>query len=172
LSLRDDIKKIKIDILDENIDVSCGMPEELFLFSTTLSPVVNVDLLVTNEDKQILLLWRDDAHNGKGWHIPGGCIRFKETIELRIKKCAHQELHSDVFYDANPIAVVEHIIDYEREIKDNNERAHFVSLAYKCYLPEEFELLEGMRWFGELPDDLLKTQEAYRKHWKEIESKL
>ena len=62
----------------ENVNPTEGLPEELFVFSSTLIPLVNVDLLVTNENGQLLLSWRDDIYHGKGWHLPGGCVRLRE----------------------------------------------------------------------------------------------
>ena len=64
----------------ENIDPREGLPEDLFLLATSLIPLANVDLFV-HDEKKVLLSWRDDAFHGKGWHIPGGCIRIKEACE-------------------------------------------------------------------------------------------
>ena len=54
-----------------------GLGEELFLTVSSLVPIVNVDLLVYNDKGQFLLTKRDDPYCGRGWHVPGGCIRFK-----------------------------------------------------------------------------------------------
>ena len=35
-----------------------GLPEEIFLFLTRISPMINVDLLIKNKKKQTLLVWR------------------------------------------------------------------------------------------------------------------
>lgn len=172
MSLDESIKQLKTEMQKENVDPSVILPEKLFLFSTTLSPVVNVDLIITNASKQVLFTWRDDPHNGSGWHIPGSCIHFKETIEESIQRCAKTELGSSVTSSPSIFAVVEHIINYERPIEDQNERAHFITLAYHCTLPDGYELKEGMKWFDDLPDNLVHTQDAYRKHWKEIKGKL
>lgn len=172
MSLNESIQQLKREMRKDNVNPSITLPEPLFLFSTTLSPVVNVDLIVTNSSNQILFTWRDDPYNGSGWHIPGSCIHFKETIEESIQRCAENELGSSVAYNPSILAVVEHIIDYERPIEDQNERGHFITLAYHCTLPERYELRDGMKWFDDLPDDLVRTQDAYRKHWKEIKGKL
>ena len=88
-NLKDEMQKVGIK--SEN-----GLGTELFLFSSTLMPVVNVDLLVTNPKHEILLSWRDDSHTGKGWHIPGGCVRFKEKLMDRVQKTAIAELEAGV----------------------------------------------------------------------------
>lgn len=69
-----------------------GLGEELFLFVSSLVPIVNVDLLVFNSKGQFLLTRRNDSHCGNGWHVPGGCVRLKETFDERIREVANLEL--------------------------------------------------------------------------------
>ena len=61
-----------------------GLPEELFYFISSITPMTNVDLLIKDNDNRTLLTWRNDKYYGPGWHIPGGIIRFKETFSIRI----------------------------------------------------------------------------------------
>ena len=150
-----------------------GLGEELFMAVSTLVPIVNVDLLVYNSKGQFLLTWRDDPHCGIGWHVPGGCIRFKETFEQRIRKVAKNELSLTGFaFDKEPVKVFEIIDNNRREIDNQNERAHFVALAYKCYAPDTYEIdnqgkKEGdvgyIKWFDRLPDDFLSIQSCYKE---------
>lgn len=45
-----------IDILESSIqNPSKGLPEELFLFVSRITPLVNVDLLIKNEQNHTLL---------------------------------------------------------------------------------------------------------------------
>ena len=82
-----------IDVLESSIqNPSEGLPEELFLFITWITPIINVDLLIKNEQNHTLLTWRDDGYWPAGWHVPGGIIRYKETIAQRIKVVAKTEL--------------------------------------------------------------------------------
>lgn len=150
-----------------------GLGRELFLLVSSLTPIVNVDLLVYNDKGQFLLTWRDDPHCGQGWHVPGGCIRFKETCEERIKKVAQKELGiSDIVFEKDSIKVFEIISQEHRDIENQNERAHFMTLVYKCYAPSDFlvgnqTIKEGevgyMKWFDHLPDNLLSIQSCYRE---------
>lgn len=147
--------------------------EELFLQISSLVPIVNVDLLVYNVNGQFLLTKRDDPHCGKGWHVPGGCIRFKETCEERIRKVAQKELGiNQLSIEKEPIKVFEIIEHEHRPIKNQNERAHFITLAYKCFVDESYVINNGnlaeedagfIKWFDKLPDDLLKIQNCYRE---------
>ena len=157
----------------ENLHPEQGLGEELFLIISSLVPIVNVDLLVFNSNGQFLLTKRDDPHCGKGWHVPGGCIRFKETCEERIRKVAKKELGIDhLSIERNPIKVFEIIEHDQRPIANQNERAHFISLVYKCYVDESYVIDNGglteenagfIKWFDKLPDDLLTIQNCYRE---------
>lgn len=176
------IKKLKQEMAEEGIRPETGLGNDMFLFSSTLAPVVNVDLLITNEAHQILLAWRDDPHCGAGWHIPGGCLRFKETLGERIQKTAMTEIGASVQYDAEPIRVFEIFSQDNRAgIQDQRERAHFITLVYKCRLPENWEIEKDdvepdepgqLKWFDALPDNLLAVQKCYREYWNEISERL
>ncbi len=172
MSVNSYINELKKELVRNKINAEEGLPLELFLMTTTLVPIVNVDLIITNDKNQVLFLWREDRHNGAGWHIPGGCVRFKETINERIHKCAMNELGVRIKCDNQPIAVIENIIDYDRNIDDQNERAHFITLCYHCTLAEKLEYRENIKWFEELPENLIKTQYAYRLNWEKIKKKI
>ena len=73
-------------------DARHGLPQDVFLLISELTPLVNVDLLIHNSAGQTLLTWRADELYGPGWHIPGGIIRFKEKARDRISKVADEEL--------------------------------------------------------------------------------
>ena len=147
---------------------SKGLPEDLFYYISSTTPIINVDLLIKDKKERALLAWRDDQYAGKGWHVPGGVIRFKETIEERINEVARTEIGTLIdYYNPKPIAINE-IFNHEREV-----RSHFISLLYKCSLPANFSLnnKESSRsnpgylmWHKSCPDDLLKLQDIYRKY--------
>jgi ADP-ribose pyrophosphatase YjhB (NUDIX family) len=89
-----------INTLEESIsDPRRGLPEELFLFASRITPLVNVDLLVKDKLGKTLLTWRDDGYYPPSWHIPGGIIRYKETFAERIKEVARTELGAAVDFD-------------------------------------------------------------------------
>ena len=150
-----------------------GLGEELFLFVSSLAPIVNVDLLVFNTSGEFLLTRRNDPHCGVGWHVPGGCIRFKESFDTRIRKVAEEELGLIEFtYDQTPIKVFEIFSEQDRNINNQNERAHFITLVFKCYAPDDYEINNGskteqnvgyMKWFDEIPEDFLAIQECYNE---------
>ena len=74
-----------IKFLKQNVpNPSKGLPEDLFYYISSTTPLINVDLLIKDENGRTLLAWRNDQYiDRKGWHIPGGIVRYKETIEKR-----------------------------------------------------------------------------------------
>ena len=123
-------------------DPHSGLPEELFLFVSRMTPLVNVDLLIQDDAHGTLLTWRSDQHYGSGWHIPGGIIRYKETAHQRIREVARQELGASVEFDRAPIAVFE-------SMSGERNRGHFISLLYRCRLTSPLDPL--LRGIGDPP---------------------
>lgn len=163
------INKKKIDLLESEIKNSLdGLPEDIFLFLTRVTPMINVDLLIKNKSSQTLLTWRDDGVVYSGWHVPGGIIRYKETISDRIKAVALIELGAKVTFKTKPLAVNEVIIP-----KMMN-RSHFISLLYECTLNSplnnEIKYKSGIAkpgewaWHDTCPKDLIPVHGMYRKY--------
>lgn len=120
--LTNQIDELKKCIQDEGIVPENRLGDELFLFASTLMPVVNVDLLVFNDKDQVLLSWRNDPHCGCGWHVPGGCLRFKETLENRVHKTAINEFGVDVEMNSEAIAFLKYSLRiFEMESRTNEK---------------------------------------------------
>jgi len=163
-----DLKLSKaIDVLESSIQGPVqDLPEDLFLFISRITPLVNVDLLIKNSDNQTLLTWRDDVYGEPGWHIPGGIIRHKETFADRIRAVAKNELGAEVEFNPILLAMKEVLV---RERKD---RSHFISLLYSCRLstqPAENLRFNGIcprhgewMWHDSCPKNILKVHEMYK----------
>lgn len=172
-SIKELITQLREQMSRLGISAHTGLGTELFHFVSSLTPIVNVDLLVYNSKGQFLLAMRDDPHCGKGWHVPGGCVRFKETFDTRIREVAKKELNLTEFtYGKEPMKVFEIMWEKDqRKLEYEDERAHFVTMVYKCYAPDSYiidnqdkkETDAGyIRWFDKLPDDLLEIQNCYK----------
>jgi len=156
-----------IEFLEKQIpNPSLGLPEEIFLFISRTTPLVNVDLLIKDENNRTLLSWRDDQYAGKGWHVPGGIVRFKEKLEERVQEVAKKEIGTAVKFDPIPLAINQMIC--ERDI-----RGHFVSILYKCFLSGKFiPKNKGLSnkdpgylmWHDSCPTNLIKVHEIYRHY--------
>jgi ADP-ribose pyrophosphatase YjhB (NUDIX family) len=154
-----------IDALEEAAgDPHGGLPEELFVFVSRVMPLVNVDLLVKDDRGRTLLTWRDDESFGRGWHVPGGIIRYKESAADRVQACARDELGANVTCDAAPMMVSE-------TIRAVRMRGHFVSLLFRCRLLTDPDPLRqatsgptargAWAWHDRCPPDLLDVQRQY-----------
>lgn len=104
-------------------DPSKGLPDAVFRLVLTLTPMINVDLLVRNRKGEHLLAWREDEY-GRGWHVPGGIVRYNEPIERRIAAVAKTELSTEVEHTPHPVDL--------RQL--SHLRGHFISLLYLCRL--------------------------------------
>lgn len=147
-----------------------GLPEDVFLFLSEMTPLPNVDLLVRDKTGCILLAWRNDPWWGSGWHIPGGIIRLKETFEERIQKTAQKELGTTVLYEKEPIEIRQ-IIN-----KEFKSRGHHITLVFECRVPDDYQIDNGnltehdtgfLRWHDHFPNQMLQCHEFYRKYFKE-----
>lgn len=136
------------------------LPYPVFDFIRQIFPTANVDLLVQNERGETLLAWREDAFY-RGWHIPGGIIRFRESTAQRIAEVACDELGATVRAEAVPCQLMEGLDD---------PRGHSVALLFRCALtagpstpmagpgrPEPGQL----RWFAAMPEDMVPVQHPY-----------
>ena len=154
------------EILDIVGDPREGLPEEVFEFAASIVPMVNVDLLVRDKQSRILLTRRDDKFSGSVWHIPGGIVRFKETLLHRVDQVAMKEIGQPVFTTGIPLAVNEILSDHQ-------ERGHFISFLYECRLQETLIIEEktewkhgDLKWFGECPPDFIPCQfNVYEKYF-------
>jgi ADP-ribose pyrophosphatase YjhB (NUDIX family) len=162
-SLSDLIRQMESTLSDPR----AGLPEEVFLFVTRLTPMINVDLLIRDPSGRTLLTWRDDGYEySPGWHIPGGIIRYKESSADRIHAVARKELGTTVRFHPEPLAIRE-VIHPTRK-----DRGHFISLLFLCELTGP--LNESLRFHGEppvsgqwswhehCPEDLIPVHDMYR----------
>jgi len=158
-----------IDCLESSIiNPQKGLPEDIFLFVSRLTPMINVDLLIKNEQKHTLLIWRDDGYWTPGWHIPGGIIRYKEKISDRINAVAECELGAAIECKEHLLSVSE-IIDLAQK-----NRGHFISLLYECTLinqpNDKLRFKGGMpksgewMWHDKCPNNLISVHGIYRKY--------
>ena len=164
----EELAKVVNLLREARLDASNGLPRQLFWLVSSLVPIPNVDLLITNEKGQLLLARREDEFHPRCWHIPGGCMRFGETMLERVHKTAVAELGCDVQVEREPIAVRDAIRPPIIEREYPNERRHCISILFKCHLSEEIDngnLTEKdngfLKWFDRLPSDLVPIQHIY-----------
>lgn len=136
-----DMERLRRELDAALVGAEGGLPDEVFSFVSSVTPMVNVDLLVSDEAGRVLLAWRKDERS-EGWHIPGGIVRFKETFAQRIHRTALKELGVDVSFDETPLKISEIFMPYQR-------RGHFISFLYRCRLPEGYDVGQQEKRSGE-----------------------
>ncbi len=163
----------KLNILLDKVsneieDPTQGLPEEVFLFLSRISPLTNVDLLIRDDKGRILLAWRNDPWWGNGWHVPGGIIRLNETFGERIQKTALNELGTSVSFSEDPVEIHQ-IIN-----KGLESRSHHITLVFECKVPKDYQIDNKyqtvkdtgfLAWHEKCPDNILKCHEFYRKYF-------
>lgn len=154
------------EIESKLVDPKNGLPEEVFQFISRLTPLVNVDLLIKDKHNRILLAWRDDPCAGSGWHIPGGIVRYKESLDYRVQKVAQNEIGQHVQFNNTPIAM-------NNVISSHTTRGHFISFLYECSLSSSFQPNNinlsakdpgYLLWHDNCPSNLIKSHEIYRPY--------
>lgn len=152
-----------IDFLESQVpDPHVGLPEEIFLFVSRLTPLVNVDLLIRNTEGHVLLTWRDDPLFGQGWHVPGGIVRLGESFATRISAVAAGELGANVTFQPEPLGI------FESVEPTRDSRTHHVSLLFDCRLtgePDPMRMFNGdsaaagaWAWHKGCPDGFLQSE--------------
>lgn len=159
--------KEAINLLESLIkNPSHGLPEDIFLFVTRITPMVNVDLLIKNKKNQTLLTWREDGLFPSSWHIPGGIIRHKEKIADRIEAVAKKELGAKLTFKKEPLAINEIMCPFKN-------RDHFISLLYQCKLitspDKNLQFKKGIpkpgqwAWHSRCPNNIIPVHKIYQK---------
>lgn len=156
-----------VKILDDEIKDPCqGLPEDIFLFATRITPMVNVDLLIRNDANQVLLTWRGGNYYSPGWHIPGGIVRLRESMYERIEKVGEKELGAAVSYEMSPFVINEVIRSPERV-----NRTHFISFLFEVQLKSELsnklQYRDGVpkngewNWYASCPQNIIPVHKMY-----------
>lgn len=147
------------------------LSEEEFLFVSSITPLINVDLFIVNEYRELLLFWRDDEHCGTGWHIPGGVIRHSETMKERLILTTERELGFTPVFDDALCKITEILLDQE-------SRNHSILLLFRgrCKKSDvrtaDNPTSPGdLKWFDYYPG-VVYAQAPYEEYLKEYFSNL
>lgn len=126
------------------------IPQELFDALAQVVVFPAAEMVVANSHGEILLTWRDDPF-WRGWHFPGGIIRFKESLRERIDKTLKRELG---------VKVTSHRFLFPMEYSDS-PRGHEISLVFLCQI--RGKPMDG-RFFKSMPKDIILS---HRMLWKQ-----
>ena len=131
-----------------------GLPYHLFSYVSTITPLVNIDILLVDYSNRILLSWRDDGTYGPGWHIPGGVVRFKENLLSRVSKVCSNELSIDSISDIQLIQVNQ-IMNKHRDFRGHFLSFLFVARCDSTALPSVPPEQGTCQWFDVIPHPVI-----------------
>jgi ADP-ribose pyrophosphatase YjhB (NUDIX family) len=98
--------------------------------TTQKNAYIDVNPVIVTKDNKIVLAKRTkEIVEGGKWHLPGGRVQYKETLETAIKRLAKTKtnLKTELFYASLKQSLV--------GIYDNPERdprEHVISIAFLC----------------------------------------
>ncbi len=140
-----------VELLKKIDNPGDGLPQPIFDEMVKIVPFVACELVFKSRDGRLLLKWRDDEW-WKGWHFPGGLLRFDESFDKRIQYVAEQEVGVKV---ANfKFLFVENC--------NHAVRGHVVSLVFLCETETE---PEDNKFFKDMPGDII---EGHKGLWKRV----
>ena len=127
-----------------------GLDHPIFDALCGVVPFVACELVIVGP-QGMLLTWRQDRW-WKGWHFPGGILRYRENFEDRIAKVASSELGI-------------RITDYKLIFPINfnkSKRCHAVSLVFLCHTDDT---PKHGKYFTKMPKDIIPE---HKELWKKV----
>jgi ADP-ribose pyrophosphatase YjhB (NUDIX family) len=97
------------------------LSDEDYKFVFSKVPRLCVDLLVTTDNNEVLLVTRETEPHIGTWHLPGGMVGFGESLVDAAKRIAKREIGAAIDV-LRQVGVIEFI----------NE--HSVSIVFECQL--------------------------------------
>lgn len=127
------------------------LPLEIFKTVIESTPLVSIDLIVSNQQGQVLLGKRTNRPAKGYWFVPGGRVLKDEPLEQAFKRLIKVELGLDEVA-SNFKGVYQHF--YEDNFSEANFTTHYVVLAYEIIFNGELSSLpdeqhSGYQWFDE-----------------------
>ena len=129
---------------------------------------VDVNPVIVTSDQKIVLAKRiQGIVGGEKWHLPGGRVQYKETLEATLKRIAYTKtnLKIKLFY---PLLKESLVGIYDNPERDPRE--HVISIAFLCKITEGITKpgakVEAVNSFSEAE---IKNLEIAFDHQKTVE---
>jgi colanic acid biosynthesis protein WcaH len=125
-----------------------------FLEVVKLTPLVSIDLVITNKAGEVLLGLRVNEPAKNTWFVPGGRICKDERIEEAFGRISETELGIRLdISGARPLGVFQHLYD-SNFTETPGISTHYIVLAYALQLDLPVERLpmdqhQACRWWPE-----------------------
>lgn len=121
-------------------------------------PRLCVDVIIKTEEGILLTLRNEESWNGL-WHIPGGTVYYKESLEDAVRRVAREELGIEV--------EVEKLLGYIEYFDEDKERGfgYAISVEFLCNpQSSEFNLNEQsteVKLFKTLPENIIPEHKEF-----------
>ena len=135
------------------------MEDKHFLEIIKATPLVSIDLIISNPSEKVLLGKRINSPAKDYWFVPGGRISKNETISHALKRISRVEVGLELPTE-NPILLGAYNHIYEDNFLNvDGINTHYVVLAFAIQLQQEIEVKpdeqhSDLKWWG--IDKLLK----------------
>lgn len=128
-----------------------GLPEPLFLALTKIIPFASCEIVIMNENNELLLTRRDDEW-WRGWHFPGGLMRYGETFFDSLQNTARREL-------GIKLTSYKFLFPWNYT---NSSRGHTVSFIFLCTTRQKPKV---GKFFKTMPRD---TVRLHKPVWRQV----
>ena len=127
------------------------LDNELFRLIVQNTPLISIDLVVSDGHSRYLLGKRKNKPAENSWFVPGGRIMKAESVEQAFERISSNELGQTFdLRDARFLGQFEHF--YDDSVFGDDISTHYVVLAYECVLSDSaFKLPDeqhsAYQWF-------------------------
>ena len=149
-------------------ELSGPLPQDEFDRIFSRVPRLTVELVITSNDRGVLLALRDLGPCKGLWHLPGGTVRFGEPVIEAVRRVARDELGLTVRV-GQLLGYIEYPSHYQNGLDSP------VGLAFRAQpsiadMPDERDLRSECAWFTVLPDNMHDEQKEFLVRHLEIVS--
>ena len=143
------------------------LSNEVFRTVVAETPLVSIDLIVTDKEGRALLGMRLNRPAKNSWFVPGGRVLKEEALDKAFFRLTQEELGAGLArQDAAFMGVFEHFYeDSVFGVGGNAPRTHYVVLAYKLCLPTTepygFPLTQHTRFQWWVPQKAIESNKVH-----------
>jgi ADP-ribose pyrophosphatase YjhB (NUDIX family) len=147
--------------------LSGPLPQDEFDRIFSRVPRLTVELVITSNDRGVLLALRDLGPCRGLWHLPGGTVRFGEPVVKAVRRVARDELGLTVRV-GQLLGYIEYPSHYQNGLDSPVGLAFSTTAAGD--MPDERDLRSECAWFTVLPDNMHGEQKQFLVRHLEIVS--
>lgn len=135
------------------------LSDEDYNFIYSRSPRICADLIIKRQDGKILLTKRDIEPYLHHWHLPGGRVKFRESVMEALNRISGGELGESLVASAAHKLIG--IIEYPDEYQGGQPR-HSISLVHLIEVDNDAKFKDG-EWFDAIPDPIIPPVGVFLK---------